>query len=189
MKFEVTRITPSTVFVTTLTAEEFKKFDIFRCLTHSYAKYKPTGNDFMDAFIELVSRHLMCSCEIYGQQMGISARVLAKMLLPYSGMTFVQWRNAYVLLAACELLRDTDYTLAEIGVRLGFSGNNTFGRWFTKETDQTPALWRSRAKNRKEREERELLQELKALLHSGQLYKENGAWKLNATATDTDEKE
>ena len=38
---------------------------------------------------------------------------------------------------------------------------------------------------KKERQEREVLQELKDLLHSGQLYKENGEWKMKATPTDT----
>ena len=176
MTFKATKIIPEEVFLTTLTPDESKK----NCsLTNRYAKYKPTGNEFMDALTETVSTYLMRDSGFYAKLMGTSSRVLTNMVRLYTGMPFVQWRNAYVLLAASELLCDTDYTLKTIGMRLGFSGNKTFGRWFTKETDETPALWRIRRKNRKKRQEREQLQELKALLHSGQLYKENGVWKLN----------
>ena len=181
MTFEVIKITPQNVFLTALTAEEFKKIHY---LKHSYAKNKPTGNEFMDALAEMVSKYLMLDSTFYAQQMGLSSRFLAKLVRLYTGITFVQWRNTYAVLAAYELLRDTDCSLKEIALRMGFSGATPFGRWFAKETNETPARWRNRVKNKKKRQEKEQMQELKALVHSGQLYKENGVWRIKESPTE-----
>ena len=46
--------------------------------------------------------------------------------------------------AACQLLRDTDGTIADIAGSLGYSGASAFTRAFRGWTDTTPAGWRNR---------------------------------------------
>lgn len=188
MKVELNKITPRDVFVTTLTPEEFKKTSRS---TQAYRKNKPTGNEFMDILADAVGSNLMCTNAFYGQHLGVSAVTLNKVTGLYADMTFKQWRNAYITLAAYELLKETNDTLSQIAVRLGFPSSNSFSRWFVQTTKTAPGLWKNAARKDKRRQEAALLKELREMIYKGTLHKENGTWMLdtpqNQTAPDKDE--
>ncbi|WP_176084763.1 AraC family transcriptional regulator [Martelella sp. HB161492] len=62
-----------------------------------------------------------------------------------TGMTPYQWLLNARVSRACELLRSSTLSLAEIALACGFSDQSHFTRVFTRATGATPGLWRRTA--------------------------------------------
>lgn len=149
------KILPSDVFITTIDAGELK----WRADEGGVIKNRPSGNEFMDKLVELLSVYHMSKVVFYEKAMNLSTRSLNEMTVRYSGMRFMEWRNQYVLLCAKELLIETNYSLDKIGKRLGFSCINSFSKWFARSENENTKDWRYYAKMRhKKREEEQFLE-------------------------------
>ena len=68
---------------------------------------------------------------------GVSVRTLQRRLTA-EGQTYAQLIDETRAEFAVELLRDTEDTLAEIAIRLGYSEPNNFARAFKRWTGMTP---------------------------------------------------
>ena len=145
------KVTPKDVFITATKAGELK----WRVDGGAVVKNRPSGNDFMDTVAHLLSVHMMQKVWRYEKALGLGAGVLNQITIQCSGMTFLEWRNQYILLAAKELLVETDYGLNEIGKRLGFASINSFSKWFIRTEKEKPIFWRCLAKRKRNREEAE----------------------------------
>jgi AraC-like DNA-binding protein len=80
--------------------------------------------------------------EDYAERLGYSVRTLTRACLAATGRSAKQVVDARVALEAKRMLACTDLSVAEIGRRLGFSEATNFGRFFARETGQTPGAFR-----------------------------------------------
>ena len=161
MELYIKKITPEDVFITTLELDE-QKWRGNGVEGASIQKNRLSGNEFIDAIARLLSIYMMRPVGFYEKEMGLRAGVANQFILMYSGCTFREWSNGYIILAAKELLIQTDYNLETIGHRLGFSGISTFSRWFRNTEKETASNWRRIAKDRQAKENEELIQKLRA---------------------------
>ncbi|WP_226354301.1 helix-turn-helix domain-containing protein [Pseudonocardia sp. ICBG601] len=76
-----------------------------------------------------------------------STRTLHREFLRDTGMTFAQWRTAYRLTVACELLAAGE-DVSRAAVRSGFAGRNGFARAFRGRYGITPREYRERSRAR-----------------------------------------
>ena len=146
--------TPQDVFITTLEAEE-------QSSSSPLEKNRVTGNNFIDEFVKILTVHKRERIRFYEHEMGLNPGSMQQLIFFYSGVTFKEWRNGYLMLCAKELLSRTDLTLDEIGRRLGFSCINSFGRWFVRLEKSSPSKWRKPVKERLALEEKELFEQWK----------------------------
>jgi AraC-like DNA-binding protein len=81
--------------------------------------------------------------EDYAAQLGYSVRTLTRACLAATGYSAKQVLDARVALEAKRLLGCSEVPVAEIGRRLGFPEPTNFGRFFLRETGQTPGDFRA----------------------------------------------
>ena len=158
MDMNTKKITPKDVFITTLEFSE-QKWRVEGDTVVKTQKNKPSGNESVDKLADIISLNMMKRLNFYEKAMGTKPRVLNGFMMMCSGMSLKDWLNQYILLAAKELLLETDYNLREVGKRLCFSGENTFGRWFLRIEGELASDWRSRAKYRRKKEDAKEVEE------------------------------
>ncbi len=161
MGLDAKKITPNDVFITNLTSDE-QKWSVYRASDDEVMKNRTTGNEFIDVMAECLSVHLMRRTNFYESIMQLRPGVINQFTLVYSGITFKQWRDDYIMLAAKELLLQTDYGLDKVGKRLGFSGISTFSRWFINIEKESASSWRRMAKHRQAKDDAQLILKLKS---------------------------
>lgn len=83
--------------------------------------------------------------EDYAARLGYSVRTLTRACLATTGRSAKQVVDARVALEARRLLACTDAPIAEVGRGLGFPEPTNFGRFFVRETGQTPGDFRATA--------------------------------------------
>ncbi len=182
MELNVKKVNPKDVFESALTKEE-QKWRTYVNINIPYQRNKPSGNEFIDALADLISLNMLRTSSFYERLMGLKTGALRYFMSVNSDLDFSTWRNQYVLLAAKELLAETDCSLTEIGKRLGFSGANTFSRWFIKVCGEKPSWWRYMAKHRKEQKEKAEAEDIVRKAKAAQLLA-----KYAPKATNEDEK-
>lgn len=145
------QIRPADVFVTNIDAGVLK----WRAGERELLKNRPTGNELIDNLAELLSIHQMKSAAFYEKALGLHIGTLTHVMMLYSGMTFKDWRNQYIMLSAKEWLIETDYNIETIGKRMGFSGIYTFSKWFIRTAKNKPSYWRVNARETHRKREKE----------------------------------
>lgn len=139
MDFYTKKITPEDIFITILKPNEMKQTADKQTGVEVIAN-RASGNEFIDKVAQFLYRYRMNTTKFYEERLGLRQGTLHSFMILYTGLSFPEWRNRYLMLAAKELLKETDLGLKEIGPRLGFSGMNTFSRWFIR-TEKTKASW------------------------------------------------
>ncbi len=172
MEFFDKKITPKDVFVTALNAEELNNY-VGTEAAELVKRNKPSGNEFIDALAQLINANMIHSVYFYEKKMGVNAGGIFRFCLLYSGMTFKEWSNEYLLLAAKELLLETDCKLEVVGRRIGFSGISAFSQWFICLNKEAPSVWRRNAKRQRDKEDAELFLKFKRELRAGKLIDNN----------------
>ena len=168
MKYFENKLTPKNLFVTALNVEELK-IRVGDEAAERVKRNKTSGNEFIDVLARLMNANMIHSVRFYEDKMGLGTGDMNKFLRLYSGMPFKEWCNEYLLLAAKELLLETDYELAVIGRRIGFSGIHTFSQWFIRISGEAPSGWRRYVQHKRKREEAELFLKFKRDLRAGEL--------------------
>ncbi|WP_051927274.1 helix-turn-helix domain-containing protein [Streptomyces durhamensis] len=84
------------------------------------------------------------SVQKYAAQLGYSPRTLTRACQAATGRTAKELIDARAALEAQRLLVHTDLPVAAIGRMLGFSEPANFGKFFTRETGDTPGGFRTR---------------------------------------------
>jgi AraC-like DNA-binding protein len=79
----------------------------------------------------------------YATALGCSVRTLTRASLAVTGRTAKQLVDERVALEAKRLLAQSDFTVAEIGARLGFSEATNFGRFFGRTVGTSPGQFRA----------------------------------------------
>ncbi len=81
--------------------------------------------------------------EDYASRLRCSVRTLTRASLAVTGRSAKQLIDERVALEAKRLLATSDLPVAEVGRRLGFDEPTNFGRFFARETGQSPGAFRA----------------------------------------------
>ena len=89
---------------------------------------------YLDAALSLpkLARHIGCSPNYISQTLNETL-----------GLNFFDYVNRYRVQAAARLLRDTDLTVLDIAMNVGFNAKSSFYTAFKKELQQTPSQYRA----------------------------------------------
>lgn len=89
---------------------------------------------YLDAALSLpkLARHIGCSPNYISQTLNESL-----------GLNFFDYVNRYRVQAAARLLRDTDLSVLDIAMNVGFNAKSSFYTAFKKELQQTPGQYRA----------------------------------------------
>jgi AraC-like DNA-binding protein len=63
--------------------------------------------------------------------------------------TFTQFLNEFRIIEACKLLNETDFTIKEIAIRVGFNSIAHFNKHFKLVTSKTPRVYRKDVNNKR----------------------------------------
>lgn len=102
---------------------------------------RPT--ELFRAFVELVHKHAAAHNDVrfYADRLAITPRYLSQVCRKKktSPMTIIE---GHLLFAAKEMLHHTDDAILDIAMRLNFSDQSVFARFFRRHTGMTPSQWR-----------------------------------------------
>ena len=79
--------------------------------------------------------------------LSISPRYLSDLLKLETGKTALEHIHIFLIGEAKNMLMNSDYTIAEIGYRLGFENPPYFTRLFKKEVGVTPGEYKHQSSN------------------------------------------
>src|SRR6266545_4471317 len=113
-------------------------------LQQQAAKPPAAGGEVMTAFRKEIEGSFATTrrVEDYAERLGCSVRTLTRACLAATGRSAKQVIDDRVTLEAKRLLAHTDLPVASIGSKLGFTEATNFGRFFMRETGQTPGEFR-----------------------------------------------
>jgi AraC-like DNA-binding protein len=109
--------------------------------TNEYGN-RPCGNDFIDLFAGLIKQHGWHDAIFYARIMEIPPLAFSYTVQTLTGITAKEWIEELVLLAACELLLQTNMSLSEVATKLGFTQLGSFSNLFLKRKKMRPREWR-----------------------------------------------
>ena len=95
--------------------------------------------------LKIISNEYMLdiSRDTVAQSVYMSSAYFSHRFKQETGLGFIQYLNDYRLNKACELLKSTDYSISEIGVKVGFSNYPYFCQQFKKKYGKTCAQFRN----------------------------------------------
>ncbi|MCK3685956.1 hypothetical protein [Maribellus sp. YY47] len=82
---------------------------------------KPSGNNYVDVFADMVRRYGKVDAKEYARRMGAEFRHFDGAIRCLTGMSVHSWVNEYLRLVACDLVAQTALNFKEIGKIMGFS--------------------------------------------------------------------
>jgi len=80
--------------------------------------------------------------EDIAQQLHISVRYLSKLFKSYMGVTLSNYINIYRINRSIELMQDTNLTLTEIALQVGFKDSQHYSKVFGSVINATPSQYR-----------------------------------------------
>lgn len=106
---------------------------------------RPT--ELFRAFVELVHKHAAAHNDVrfYADRLAITPRYLSQ-ICQKKKTTPMSIIEGHLLFAAKEMLHHSDATILDIAMRLSFSDQSVFSRFFRRHTGMTPTQWRKARK-------------------------------------------
>lgn len=80
----------------------------------------------------------------YAAKMGLSTGHLSRLCRAANGLSASAYIEAHIIQEACRLLAFTQFSVAEVGYRLGFTDPSYFSRRFRAVQQETPSVYRQR---------------------------------------------
>jgi AraC-like DNA-binding protein len=77
------------------------------------------------------------------RRLGLPDRRISEAVNRRRGVNLSQFVNEYRIRDACMLLRDTDHSILQIALAVGFASKSNFNREFQRVVGQTPSGWRA----------------------------------------------
>lgn len=124
---------------------------------------------YMPEIMQYIFRqfHERVSLTDLAKQLFVSTSTLSRVFKKNMGIYFADYVMQLRVREASVLLRDTDDSLTQIAVQMGFSGSSAFSRAFKKEMGEAPGQYRERIRKNKaesealaEKEDEEIRKEL-----------------------------
>ncbi|MBP3517375.1 MAG: AraC family transcriptional regulator [Parabacteroides sp.] len=138
---------PKEIFISFI-GREAKEEELWLGFREGIVYHKPTGNEFLDLFAKMVHRYMNHQPRFYARLLGVTAAELSGCLMVLSGLPAEEWITAYRWLAIRDLLLHTDWPLAKLAERTGYSSLKTFSRAFIKRVGIPPSHWRKKYKGK-----------------------------------------
>lgn len=118
----------------------------FRKSNGEVANRQPSQHEeILTSFIEAVTKHYDKSREVryYADMLCLSPKYFAAIIKQQTGVNASTWISNYVVVQAKTLLRyHRNLTVQQIAIRLGFTDQASFSRFFKKKTGQSPSEYR-----------------------------------------------
>ncbi|MGC3979010.1 MAG: AraC family transcriptional regulator [Paludibacteraceae bacterium] len=103
--------------------------------------FRPSGNAFLDAFVNNLHQHGMRSGDYHAKLLGIKRTEMCISVLTLTGMSYTDFTEAYILLMANDLLKTKKNELRDTAKRLGFGSYSGFYRFMMRKGMGKPS-WR-----------------------------------------------
>lgn len=113
------------------------------CYEQRQAPPPPRRVDLVSRFHQLVAQHSPQRLRVadYASLLCVTDKYLSETVKAGTGKTAGAWIAGQVLREARRLLWQTDRSVAQIAEELGFSDASAFGKFFRRQTGQTPAAY------------------------------------------------
>lgn len=95
--------------------------------------FRPTGNAFLDAFVQNLHHCGIHSGNYHAKKLGIKTNDLFTTVLTLTGMNYSDFTERYVLLMANELFKHRRRNHQQIAKRLGFGSYSGFYRFMIRK--------------------------------------------------------
>jgi AraC-like DNA-binding protein len=79
------------------------------------------------------------------RRLGLPDRKVSEAVNRVRGVNLSQYVNEYRIRDACTLLRDSDQSILQVALAVGFASKSNFNREFQRVTGQAPSVWRAAA--------------------------------------------
>ena len=119
------RIPPEDVFITVFKRKPTEE-ELWMGVPPDFDGNRPSGNNLIDLFAYLIRKYGRMDTSEYARIMQLKTSELRGAILAIGGMSAMEWRNRYLLLAA----------------KLGFSQPSVFSKFFRTLTKSQPWEWR-----------------------------------------------
>lgn len=103
--------------------------------------FRPTGNAFLDAFVNNLHKYGIRSGDYHAKLLGIKRTEMCISVLTLTGMSYTDFTEAYVLLMSNDLLKARKKDLRLVAKRLGFGSYSGFYRFMIRKGMGKPS-WR-----------------------------------------------
>lgn len=111
--------------------------------------YKPGRSEVLfGRFMELLEMHHTQKRGVgfYAEQMNITPKYLSSIIKEVSGKTAAKWIDEAVILEAKTMLKYSGLSIQQIAVRLNFSTQSFFGKYFKQHTGISPSRFKRKRK-------------------------------------------
>lgn len=117
-----------------------------------YKCYEPYKDEMItrqgrmsDQFLMLVQQHFRKErfLDFYADKLEVTAKHLSRTVKKQTGFTAVEWIERYVILEAKVLLKSSNLNIQQISDELNFPSQSFFGKYFKKQTGQSPKEFRN----------------------------------------------
>ena len=95
--------------------------------------FRPSGSSFLDAFVNNLHQRGIRSGDYHAAKLGIKRTDMCVTVLTLAGMSYTDFTEAYILLMAKDLLKDTKIDLKHASKRLGFGSYSGFYRFMLRK--------------------------------------------------------
>ena len=118
-------------------------------LDHQTGEYIETAPHYVNQFQQLLSQHFITehSVQYYADKIGISTTHLNDSVKNATGNTPGQLIRQKLVVEAKRLLVHSSATVSEIGYHLNFEDSSYFARFFKRETEMSPSVFRHQFSN------------------------------------------
>ncbi|GAB2796518.1 AraC-like DNA-binding protein [Hymenobacter luteus] len=105
---------------------------------------RPRQLDVVTRFQQLIAQHAPQRRQVadYASLLCVTSKYLSETVKAATGKTAGEWLAGQVLREARHRLWQTDRTVTQIAEELGFGDASAFGKFFRRQTGQTPAAYR-----------------------------------------------
>jgi AraC-like DNA-binding protein len=103
---------------------------------------RPSGNDFLNLFAELVCKYGKLTAKSYAPMLGVTQHQLVVCLRALSHTGIREWTDAFVQAVAEALLRETDFPVGRVAEATYFPSISSFSRFFRAKYKCSPGEWR-----------------------------------------------
>lgn len=128
------------------------KYDLLIVLTKVFRDIKDTNNmpvefnnnKIINAVIQELENNLSgdFNLDTFAQKVYMSPKYFSRFFKQSVGMTFIEFVHRQRINKACELLKDTDMSIADIMQSVGYSDGKSFYRIFKRYKGVTPSIYR-----------------------------------------------
>lgn len=148
MEEKYKKIVPEDIFITILDRKPFEE-ELWKGAPTDFIGHYSSGNNFLDLFAALIRRYGRKDTRFYAKRMGVLQRELNMAVHAMAGISSNEWINRYLMLAAKDLLSNTDLNMTAVSERLGFSQLSVFTKMFTERCGMNPREFRWMKRGRK----------------------------------------